>query len=265
MNDKLEKLLTKAIEECKENIKVAKRKLRYMPEGRLRVSMDGKKIRLYQCINDSKGKYIKKSEKHLAMNLANKEYYSLVINEAEKRLSGLNKLKKQISGWSWNDIKNNMHKVKQSMITNDIVSEDQYIREWEEADHYYKQQPCENETRYMTKKGHWVRSKTEAFIADTLYMNNIPYHYEEAFYCSDGTIYYPDFTILDVANKRVVIYEHFGLMQDPDYRMIAAMKINKYVESGLIPFETFYYSIEGGEAVVSTDFINKFIENRFAS
>ena len=49
----------------------------------------------------------------------------------------------------------------------------------------------------------------------------------------DGTIVYPDFTIYDVRNNRLVYYEHFGMMDDSHYVNNAIRKHNEYLKHGL--------------------------------
>ncbi len=47
-----------------------------------------------------------------------------------------------------------------------------------------------------------VRSKSEAFIADTLYEFGIPYRYEYLVRMVNGELRYPDFTLLKVRTEK---------------------------------------------------------------
>ncbi len=56
---------------------------------------------------------------------------------------------------------------------------------------------------------------------------------------------YPDFTILDVSNRKEIYLEHFGMMEYPEYCEKALLKIQTYARNGitlgknlLITFET---------------------------
>ena len=89
------------------------------------------------------------------------------------------------------------------------------------------------ENGFKTLKGDTVRSKSEKLIADLLYMLGVPYRYEMRLDMGDGTIVYPDFTIYDVRNNRLVYYEHFGMMDDLHYVNNAIRKHNEYLKHGL--------------------------------
>ena len=66
--------------------------------------------------------------------------------------------------------------------------------------------------------GIMVRSKAEVIIANALWHYGIPFVYEELFpYQSDsGKWYYPDFTI-HLPDGRVIIWEHWGLLDKLSY------------------------------------------------
>ena len=84
--------------------------------------------------------------------------------------------------------------------------------------------------KFYTKMGIIVRSKSEVIIATALYDNNIKFEYEKAIKISDG-IYYPDFTV-EKKNGDIILWEHLGLIDNPDYRNKAYRKILKYNENG---------------------------------
>ena len=49
---------------------------------------------------------------------------------------------------------------------------------------------------FYTKKGEYVRSKSEKILADMFYDLNIPYEYECQLILRNGYEYYPDFTFI---------------------------------------------------------------------
>lgn len=83
---------------------------------------------------------------------------------------------------------------------------------------------------YQTLKGHKVRSKSERFIADSLFELKIPYRYEFAMYFN-GHKLCPDFVILK-PNGEFIIWEHFGLLDDINYQNNAIKKVKLYNSSG---------------------------------
>ena len=78
-------------------VKKAKTGLSAAPEGRLRISKDKNKIRYYHCTEDSRGKYILKSDEYLPQKLAQKTYNLSVIKKAEVRLKQIKRILKDYS------------------------------------------------------------------------------------------------------------------------------------------------------------------------
>lgn len=84
--------------------------------------------------------------------------------------------------------------------------------------------------KYQTLKGHLVRSKSERFIADTLFRLKIPYRYEFPL-SFEGYKLHPDFTILK-PDGNYILWEHFGLLDNEDYLKNAMHKVKLYKSAG---------------------------------
>lgn len=100
----------------------------------------------------------------------------------------------------------------------------------DEKENEKSQVPNPEALKFYTKMGIIVRSKSEVIIATALYDNNIKFEYEKAIKISD-VIYYPDFTV-EKKNGDIILWEHLGLIDNPDYRNKAYRKILKYNENG---------------------------------
>lgn len=66
-----------------------------------------------------------------------------------------------------------------------------------------------------TLSKYFVRSKSEAIIANMLADRNIPFRYEESLYAADGTMYLPDFTV--TFRGEDFYWEHLGMLNNPAY------------------------------------------------
>jgi hypothetical protein len=55
---------------------------------------------------------------------------------------------------------------------------------------------------------------------------------------------YPDFTLLNTKTREEVYFEHFGLLDDEDYRGQALRKLNEYRRSGIFPGKNLLFSYE---------------------
>ena len=97
----------------------------------------------------------------------------------------------------------------------------------------YEKNPLNPEhLRYMTNSEELVRSKSERTIADALYRYKQPFRYE----CGvpfENYMLWPDFTIRKYGGE-IVLWEHFGLMEKPDYYFRAMEKIRKYRQLGFV-------------------------------
>jgi hypothetical protein len=82
---------------------------------------------------------------------------------------------------------------------------------------------------HRTARGELVRSKSEVIIANILSAMNLWYQYEEPFVGRDGSVRYPDFTCKkQKTDKRALLIEHLGMMQDASYQRRWETKLKWY-------------------------------------
>ncbi len=86
---------------------------------------------------------------------------------------------------------------------------------------------------HRTANGTLVRSKSEVIIADALHRARVPFQYERRFEGHDGSIRLPDFTIEDAATGNLFIWEHLGLLANPQYARAWERKRAWYAASGV--------------------------------
>ncbi|MBP3383867.1 MAG: hypothetical protein J6M22_00200 [Firmicutes bacterium] len=113
---------------------------------------------------------------------------------------------------------------------------------WENA-HYEKGKMYDENLRHDTGEI-YTRSKSEAMIAMKLKDKGLPFRYEPALNLKRRKVF-PDFAVLLKKRRRVVYWEHFGMMDDPEYAIQALEKLAEYAENGIylgvnlvITFET---------------------------
>lgn len=105
--------------------------------------------------------------------------------------------------------------------------------------------------KFRTQTGIYVRSKSEKIIADTLTAYQIPYRYEAALHL-DYPIY-PDFTIRHPETGEIYYYEHFGMVDNSDYRSKMLDKIDMYLRHGIYDL---LYTIETKERPLTVEQID---------
>ena len=97
---------------------------------------------------------------------------------------------------------------------------------------------------HKTDKGHMVRSKSELVIANLLFGEGINYEYEQrlAGMTVQGTLH-PDFSFADAAGDRI-IWEHLGMMDDPEYQRGWEWKRDWYQKNGYTINENLFVTEE---------------------
>ena len=110
-----------------------------------------------------------------------------------------------------------------------------------------------------------MRSKSEVIIADALLRSGVPYCYEVPLKLkrigeSGNVTFHPDFLCLNVRTRREFYWEHFGMMDDADYKDNAVGKLNLYAENGFLPGRNLIITMESGVESLDTRVVEKMIK-----
>lgn len=109
---------------------------------------------------------------------------------------------------------------------------------------------------YDTGLGFRVRSKSEVLIAIILHNHGLTFQYEPHIFIN-GKSYLPDFIILD-ADKNLVIWEHFGIMDNKKYAESACKKIVDYLSCGLVFGKNFMITSETKHMPLDVSIVEEF-------
>ena len=249
------------LKEIIDNIKL---ELIVAPKERLRISKKGNIIQYYITSPEiSKhrvnGKYLKNSEHKIAERIAQRDYDRKVMDKATKELNILEKISDSI----YTDLSeeyNKQNEYRKALIKPYVLPDKEYIEDWLNDD--YKGLDYKNDTEIYSINGERMRSKSEKIIADSLYYNKIPYKYEKPLNI-DGMTVYPDFTVLNVKERKEIYWEHFGMMDNDDYSKNAVKKIQIYENSGCHMGERIVYSFETKTSPLNTKYIENIINYYF--
>ena len=113
---------------------------------------------------------------------------------------------------------------------------------------------------YKSKKGDFVRSKSELIIADKLFDKGISYEYEQEF-IRDGKKKILDFTITYMGDE--YIWEHYGMMSNANYKKKWQDKKIWYAEYGFIEGQNLIVTYEYANAGFNSQEIDELIEKYF--
>lgn len=112
----------------------------------------------------------------------------------------------------------------------------------------YSTNPYRPEDRNKeSRHGHWRRSKSECSWDDELVDANLVFRYESALTLKNGKVVYPDFTVYLPKDRRLIIIEHFGKMDDPHYAMKNMRRLQEYADSGYILGRDVFFTMETRE------------------
>lgn len=231
------------------------------PKGLLRASKSrgSKSFQYYvRQHNEPNGQYLRKKDEAIARRIAQREYDEKLIEMASMEIE---QIKKFLAKCPEDNIINLYEKVpegKKILITPISLSDEEFAKKWMSIPFQGKSTEYLN-TEYYTEKGEHVRSKSEVLIANMLKRMGIPYKYECPLVLDDGTVFHPDFTVMNIRTRQIKYWEHLGMMDDPEYRRNALQRINQYKASGFYPGTEVIYTHETGAEPISTKDIKETI------
>ncbi|MCQ2483444.1 MAG: hypothetical protein MJ153_08170 [Clostridia bacterium] len=233
---------------------------------------------LYRCVNKKRNTvqyycaFEGNSEKRIYLNpskdisvikdLSNKKYCQQVLKSAKSEKEALDSLLHYYNGNTnavYSDLYSSLDEMSRNITDSFLLSNDEYAKWWQSQEYHKKGFDESNTTEFYTNRGERVRSKSEILIANTLDKLNIPYRYECQLILQDGTIIYPDFTILDIHTREEKYYEHAGRMTDLGYNKDFMWKLNLYEHNGIFVGDKLFVSFESKEYPLSTSTLEKML------
>lgn len=263
-NDEFLKMLKGREEFLVKEIEKREKRLDKAPAGTLRISKKGKTIQYYiRRQTEKSGTYLKRADQKLILTLAQKKYDERFIRLAKSELKYLRTFvdhySTQIRGlalpFPW--------EIKKDMDIAEMTDEE-YVHYWQSME-YKPKKIDEGVPFHVTARGERVRSKSEELIANALFSHGIPYKYECPVRLYNGEFRYPDFTILNLRTRKVVLLEHLGMLDDPDYIYANLKKVREYEKSGIFLGKELLITAESQKMPMNTRVINAFITKHFGS
>ena len=241
-------------------------------KGRLRISQKGKYTEYYHIINASdsnntnsphNGKYIPKKQHTTACQLAQKDYDSKIASLVEEEIATLKTY--LTAAPNIQALYTKMCPARQSLITPLTLTPEQYASQWKSVT--WQGLPFAPGTpAYDTNQGESVRSKSEVLIANALAQHKVPYRYEypvtlRRIQRNSTTTLYPDFLCLNLRTRQELIWEHFGLMDSPDYLHNSVSKLNLYIQNKILPGQKLIITMETNTEPLTPSIIEQMIEH----
>lgn len=187
--------------------------------------------------------YIPKKNITLARNLAQRDYDKKLLEEINNRQKIVNRFLKEYPKTGIENMYEELNEYRKELVQPIIETDEEYAKVWINAP-YVRKIIGEDIPVIFTENGERVRSKSEKMIADKLKQLGVPYRYEAPVRLGRNCILHPDFTILHVKERKEVYYEHFGMMDHPEYIENALKRIEIYEKNGIYPGDKLLFSWE---------------------
>lgn len=241
-------------ERLENKIAILERDLEGAPEGTLIYHMVGEKYRYYQQIvkNNKKNRtYV--NDQDFIVALFKKKLYKAWLKDYKAELNAVESYLKKTNGM----------KATKNLLTHEALVEILLAAyaEWQNAD--YESNPYHPEQLiYQGANGRKVRSKSEGDIDWDLNVERLPNRYEPKLMLGDQKVY-PDFQIVHPVTNRIILWEHFGMMDDPDYEQRTYEKISLYKKHGYFPDDNLIITFEDKKHPLTNRKIRSVIEYHF--
>lgn len=230
------------------------------PAGSLRIHKRDIYIQFYLRDDSSYGTYLKRTQDSLASALAQKEYDLRLAKELRTEIKALERTMNQYRPERIDDLFGSLNEYRKTMVQPVRIQDEDYIKRWRSVE-YEKKPFNETDPDFYTTNGERVRSKSEILIADSLSRHNIPYRYEYPIHIPGIGTVHPDFMCLDVRNRKEYLWEHNGMMSDPDYSDYAIKKIEKYTLAGYDTGKNLILTFESSSCPLSSRVIEQSINS----
>lgn len=228
--------ITERIEYLEKISQKAKSKIDTGPAGKLLIKDNHGYVSYYlrNSVKEKIGKYISKSDTAYLKQMINKSYNERVYDNVNKEIvmlrNAANKYRDSLN--SIKELYSSYELETKTLVEPYVVSDEEFKNKWVEA--AFEQKTSDNNSVFITNKGEHVRSKSELTIANALFMHNIPYRYEAQFVMKDGTVIHPDFTILCMSKRKVIYWEHRGMMDDIKYSNHTVKRVKDLMKNGIV-------------------------------
>lgn len=235
-----------------------------MPEGSILVApgKNDTNFRYYlrEKTSDRIGVYLKADQSNIKKKYATKKYYKELIKHIENEIKQLKKIKSNCLEDSIISTYKSIGLGVIRLITPLNIDDETFVKLWcEEGYTGLGFEPNDNSSFYSDRNER-MRSKSEVLIANTLNRMNIPYKYECPIQISNKLSLYPDFTILDVKNRKEKYWEHLGKMGDMAYVAKNIWKLDEYKKLNIRLGINLFVTYENGVSALGKDDILYTIE-----
>ena len=268
--DRLLPLLRERMAELDSAMAVLSKRISRAPCGVLNVSPHRGRYQYYRMTAKTgrKGEFIPEEKMSVAAALAQRDYDKKMLAELQKQYAALERC---LARYDVAPVENGfaaLHLARRSLVAPLIYPDDDYVSRWNSVEYAGRRFEADA-PMLMTARGERVRSKSELIIADALFRRGIPYRYEFPHKLRlvgiggvgrGRVVVYPDFTCLNVRTRQEFVWEHFGLIDVPEYCQNMASKMEMYLQNGFCVGKNFLMTTETRERPLNSMMVEAMLE-----
>ncbi|MBQ7602005.1 MAG: hypothetical protein IJU49_07595 [Lachnospiraceae bacterium] len=262
--DEIIEILETLLKEDLNRASQAERLLQGRPEGRLDVTMAGKVTRYY-WVSGKQRRYLGKSQRALIKSLAEKKYYRRILVKIQTEIETIRSFLDRFNPHSQIEVYEKMPEACKHLLTPLVLPDDAFLEQWLAESKILLETgniTFQKTNDFRTLNGEYVRSKSEMILANTFRHYSIIYCYECPLHLNRETTVYPDFRLLNKRTRKTYYWEHFGMLDDPEYLESALLKIHRYMQAGIYPFDQLIITWETSKSPLKMSDVELFI-NRY--
>jgi len=252
--------LQKTIRQCRQWLEKA-------PDGKLRISCS-RGVASFFLNRSSKGKdevrLYAENDSLLIQRLARKDYYRKIVTVAEEELKSVNELLCIEERETLANVFCKLHPERKKRVSAVEETRESALSKWIDIP-VPPSEPRKGSYYIPTERGEYVRSKNEYLIANALFRAGIPYKYEFPYTAVNDVVLHPDFYVKSISTGQEFFWEHFGMMDNPDYVKGSFMyKINLYQADGIILGKNLIATFSGGKSELDIGTVTMMIDEFLA-
>lgn len=257
------------ITELEEALKAKQFAVKKNPSGLVRIVRRGKTLLFYKrsSPSDAQGSYMPRSQEKLARALVQNDYDQKTIPAIEAEIKELKDFLETYKEKCSDTVYQKLASTRREVVTPLTLDDKQYATAWLKVEYRHKKF-AEDAPQLFTDNNEQVRSKSEVIIANALKAAEVPYRYEFPLLvdrnAADADIdfcqLHPDFYCLNLRTRQEFAWEHFGMMDDPDYATRATEKLELYAENGFFPGKNLIITMETSDKPLSSKLLKSVIK-----
>ena len=263
--ERIANLIDRRIEVLSKHIDKFDSKIKSLPQGSVYLKRIGKGTYYYLLEKGSKERILRSSEEKLKEEILQREYLESVVDSLNKELKVLRKFAESYPKVIVEDVYEQLPDEFKKYVTPINPTDSMYASRWLERPYTHK--PISDDVPFFkTMNGERVRSKSEVIIADRLSLSGVPYKYEcpLVLQIDDELItIHPDFTLLRMSDRKVLYFEHCGMVDDPDYADELVKRINQYSRAGIILGDRLFLMCETSKTPLDVRVLDNLICSKF--